>query len=83
MKAKLIKIMKRGPDKVLSNDHWLSASFNPNKGPDCHKMIMARIWFRLKDGDSRYIAELDRESAEKLRDTLTDWLNRDESNWRK
>ena len=68
----LIQIAKRGPDKTLSTEHWLSASFDPNS----HHMNLARIWFREGDNVSRFRVDMNREEAEHLRGALADWLER-------
>ncbi len=39
---KLTRIAKRGPNKTLSAEHWVSASFDP----ESHRMETALIWFR-------------------------------------
>ena len=68
----LTRIAKRGPDKTLSVEHWLSASFDPN----LHRMETARIWFREGNDVSRFRVDMNRGEAESLRDTLADWLAR-------
>jgi hypothetical protein len=68
----LTRIAKRGPDKILSTGHRLSASFDPNS----HRIESARIWFHEGDSVSRYRVGMSREEAKHLRDTLTDWLGR-------
>ena len=69
---RLIKIAKRGPDKVLSVNSWNSASFDS----DSRRMKTAQIWFTEYDGVSRFRVDMTREHAESLRANLALWLAR-------
>lgn len=62
----LIKQMKRGPDKTLSYDPWLSASMDP----ETHECIRVRIHFPEGDHIARYVVELTAEQAINFRDHL-------------
>ena len=73
----LLRIAKRGANKVLSEDEWISASFRegfPN-GPVGLRSVS--IWFRepTADADSRYRVQMTRDEAERLHGNLTRWLN--------
>lgn len=79
MTAKLLKLSKRGEDRLLSYRAWFSASFDPCS----HQLAYFSIWFREHHGaESRYRIDLDRESAEHLHKMLGEGLARDESDWR-
>ncbi len=72
---KLIRIAKRGDNKVLSSEHWLSASF----APATRTVTSISIWFQEAGGDSRFRADMTRDEAEKLCEKLNYWLAHNES----
>ncbi len=69
---RLMKIAKRGPDKVLSDHEYLSASLGHGKD---HTMTRAAINFQDLDSfGTRYRVFMDREEAVHLRELLNDWI---------
>ncbi len=72
----LLRIAKRGANKVMSEESWISASFHAGfkDGPSGLRSVL--LWFRepTADADSRYRVQMTREEAEELHGNLTRWL---------
>lgn len=72
---RMIKIMKRGPDKVLANHSFHACS----RGQDQQTKIIS-LWFQETQNDeSIYRVEMDRGEANRLRDFLNTMLPEAES----
>lgn len=71
---RLFQIMKRGANKLLSNDSWHSAKFETEFG----RLETVSVWFRVGENCSRYRVDMTRDQAEKLHGHITEWLERGE-----
>ncbi len=72
----LHRIAKRGANKVLSEESWISASFREGFKEGERGLRSVSIWFRepTADDDSRYRVQMTQEEAEELHGNLTRWL---------